>query len=161
MLKKILLLSFIVSSLAFSQPVKNLKVKSIDGSSIKIKDKYEQGAVMINFWALWCEPCRAEMRHLNELYNKYKEKGFTLIGINQDSPKSVAKVKSYISSQKIDFPVAIDPNFEIFNRMNGQVLPYSLLIDRNGKIVYRQTGYVPGDEKKMDAAISKSLDAGE
>ena len=116
---------------------------------------------MINFWALWCEPCRAEMRHLNELYNKYKEKGFTLIGINQDSPKSVAKVRSYISSQKIDFPVAIDPNFEIFNRMNGQVLPYSLLIDRNGKIVYRQTGYVPGDEKKMDDAISKSLDAGE
>ena len=154
------MLLLFVCTLSSAQSVENLKVNLIDNSTISLKDSFAKGAVMINFWALWCEPCRAEMRHLNDLYNRYKEKGFTLIGINQDSPKSVAKVKSYISSQKIDFPIALDPNFEVFNRMNGQVLPYSLLIDRNGKIVYRQTGYVPGDEKKMEAEILQTLESG-
>ena len=125
--------------------------------NINLKSEYEKGAVLINFWALWCEPCREEMRYLNELYKKYKNDGFTIIGINQDSPKSVAKVKSYVASQGIDYPIALDPNFEIFNQMSVQVLPYSLLIDKTGQVIYRQTGYIPGDEIKLEREITKAL----
>jgi cytochrome c biogenesis protein CcmG/thiol:disulfide interchange protein DsbE len=159
MSKKIGLLILLFCSSALAQQI-DLNLKAIDGSSINVKESAATGAILLNFWALWCEPCRAEMRYLNDLYNKYKEKGFTIVGINQDSPKSVAKVRSYISAHKINFPIVLDPNFEIFNSMNGQVLPYSLLIDKNGKIVYRQTGYVPGDEKKIEAEISQTLKSG-
>ena len=159
MSKKIGLLILLFCSSALAQQI-DLNLKAIGGSSIDVKESAATGAILLNFWALWCEPCRAEMRYLNDLYNKYKEKGFTIVGINQDSPKSVAKVRSYISAHKINFPIVLDPNFEIFNSMNGQVLPYSLLIDKNGKIVYRQTGYVPGDEKKIEAEISQTLKSG-
>ena len=160
MLKKIGLMIVVFCSVITAQQI-DLNIKAINGSSIDVKESAAKGAVLINFWALWCEPCRAEMRHLNDIYNKYKDNGFTIVGINQDSPKSVAKVRSYISAHKIDFPIALDPNFEIFNSMNGQVLPYSLLVDKNGNIVYRQTGYVPGDEKKLENEVSKIIKAGQ
>lgn len=140
-----------------AQSLSEIKVQSIKNETLHLKELYGQGALLINFWALWCQPCKSELPHLNKLYEKYKESGFTIIGINQDTPKSVSKVKSFIASQRIDFPIALDSNYEIFNKFNGQVLPYSLLIDKNGDIVYRHTGYVPGDENKLEKEIINLL----
>jgi cytochrome c biogenesis protein CcmG/thiol:disulfide interchange protein DsbE len=130
---------------------------TIDNKNIQISELYKEGPVLINFWALWCEPCKVEMRSLKLLYDKYKDKGFTILGINQDSPKSVSKVRSYISSQKIKFPVAIDPNGQLLQKFNGQSIPYSLLINEEGKIVYKNVGYLPGDEIKLEKEIQKLL----
>lgn len=140
-----------------AQSLSEIKVLSIKNETLHLKELYGQGALLINFWALWCQPCKSELPHLNKLYEKYKESGFTIIGINQDTPKSVSKVKSFIASQRIDFPIALDSNFDIFNKFNGQVLPYSLLIDRSGSIVYRHTGYVPGDENELEKEIINLL----
>ena len=128
---------------------------TIDNKNIQISELYKEGPVLINFWALWCEPCKVEMRSLKLLYDK--DKGFTILGINQDSPKSVSKVRSYISSQKIKFPVAIDPNGQLLQKFNGQSIPYSLLINEEGKIVYKNVGYLPGDEIKLEKEIQKLL----
>ena len=130
---------------------------TIDNKNIQISELYKEGPVLINFWALWCEPCKVGMRALKLLYDKYKDKGFTILGINQDSPKSVSKVRSYISSQKIKFPVAIDPNGQLLQKFNGQSIPYSLLINEEGKIVYKNVGYLPGDEIKLEKEIQKLL----
>lgn len=145
---------------AFAQDKLNLSVPTIDNKNIEVSELYKKGPVLINFWALWCEPCKVEMRQLKILYEKYKDKGFTILGINQDSPKSVSKVRSYISSQKINFPVAIDPNSQLLQKFNGQSIPYSLLINKEGEIVYKNVGYLPGDEIKLEKEIQKLL-AGE
>ena len=97
------------------------------------------------------------MRVLKKLYEKYKDKGFMILGINQDSPKSVSKVRSYISSQKINFPVALDPNNQYLQKLNGQSIPYSLLFNGEGEIVYKSVGYLPGDEIKLEKEIQKLL----
>jgi cytochrome c biogenesis protein CcmG/thiol:disulfide interchange protein DsbE len=130
---------------------------TIDNKNIQISELYKKGPVLINFWALWCEPCKVEMRSLKLLYDNYKDKGFTILGINQDSPKSVSKVRSYISSQKIKFPVAIDPNSQLLQKFNGQSIPYSLLINKEGEVVYKNVGYLPGDEIKLEKEIQKLL----
>ena len=141
----------------FAQDKIDFSVVTIDNKQIEFSELYNHGPVLVNFWALWCEPCRVEMRPLKILYEKYKDKGFTILGINQDTPRSVSKVRSYISSQRINFPVAIDPNSQLLQKFNGQAIPYSLLINKNGEIVYKNVGYLPGDEIKLEKEIQKLL----
>ena len=147
----------IISSRVPAQDKVSFSFSTIENKNIQISELYKEGPVLINFWALWCEPCKVEMRSLKLLYDKYKNKGFTILGINQDSPKSVSKVRSYISSQRINFPVAIDPNSQLLQKFNGQSIPYSLLINEEGKIVYKNVGYLPGDEIKLEKEIQKLL----
>ena len=154
---KIFFVLLFLSTGLLAQDEFNLKLKTLDSEVLDTKELYANGALLVNFWATWCQPCKAEIPYLNELYAKYKNNGLRIVGINQDSQKSVAKVKSFVSAQKIEFPIVLDTNFEIFNKVNGQVIPYSLLINKQGKIIYRHTGYNPGDEKKLEEEILKIL----
>jgi thiol-disulfide isomerase/thioredoxin len=151
----ILIVSFSISA----QDKVNFTVSTIDNNKIELSKLYTKGPLLVNFWALWCEPCKVEMRVLKNLYKKYKDEGFTILGINQDSPKSVSKVRSYISSQRINFPVALDPNSQYLQRLNGRSIPYSLLFNRAGEIVYKSVGYLPGDEVELEKEIQKLLSA--
>jgi cytochrome c biogenesis protein CcmG/thiol:disulfide interchange protein DsbE len=140
-----------------AQDKTDFSIRTTNNNEIKLSELYNKGPVLVNFWALWCEPCKAEMKVLKNLYKKYQDKGFTILGINQDSPKSVSKVRAYISSQKINFPTALDPNNQYLQKFNGQSIPYSLLINKNGEIVYKSVGYLPGDEVKLENQIQKLL----
>ncbi|MFZ0455384.1 MAG: TlpA disulfide reductase family protein [Ignavibacteriaceae bacterium] len=140
-----------------AQTKTNFTITTLKNKKVELDKLYSKGPVLISFWALWCEPCKEEMRHLNQIYKKYKDNGFTILGINQDSPKSVSKVRAYIASHKIDFPIALDPDFQYLQKMNGQSIPYSLLFDTNGNIVYKNIGYLPGDEIKLENEIRKLL----
>ena len=94
---------------------------------------------------------------MNQIYKRYKDRGFTILGINQDSPKSVSKVRAYVASHNIDFLIALDPDFQYLQKMNGQSIPYSILFDTSGNIVYKNVGYLPGDEIKLEAKIMKLI----
>lgn len=156
-------IAFIIAIVSISlsaQNKVNFTVSTVDNNKIELSELYIKGPLLVNFWALWCEPCKVEMRVLKNLYKKYKDKGFSILGINQDSPKSVSKVRSYISSQGISFPVALDPNNQYLQKLNGQSIPYSLLFNEEGEIVYKSIGYLPGDEIRLEKEIQKLLSAG-
>ena len=148
-----LLLSLLIFANLPAQTKINFAISTVTGEKIELDQLYSKGPLMVTFWALWCEPCKEEMRHLNQIYKKYKEQGFTILGINQDSPKSVSKVRAYVASHNINFPVALDPDFQYLQKMNGQSIPYSILFDTKGKIVYKNVGYLPGDEIKLEEKI--------
>jgi cytochrome c biogenesis protein CcmG/thiol:disulfide interchange protein DsbE len=155
----ILFLIIIAAFPFYAQNKVDFTVSTVDNREIELSEFYTKGPLLVSFWALWCEPCKVEMRVLKTLYKKYKDKGFTILGINQDSPKSVSKVRSYISSQKINFPIALDPNGQYLQKLNGQSIPYSLLFNKEGEIVYKNVGYLPGDEVKLEKEIQKLLSA--
>ena len=152
---------FILTFLLFvnlpAQTKINFSISTIKNKKTELDKLYSKGPVLVSFWALWCEPCKEEMRHLNQIYKRYKDRGFTILGINQDSPKSVSKVRAYVASHNIDFPIALDPDFQYLQKMNGQSIPYSILFDTSGNIVYKNVGYLPGDEIKLEAKIKKLI----
>ena len=131
--------------------------ETINNEEIVFSEIHKKGPTLVNFWALWCKPCRSEMRHLEAIYEKYKDNGFTILGINQDSPRSVAKVKAFVSSHNINFPIVTDPNQEIFQQFNGQSIPLNVLYNQNGEVVYTHVGYLPGDEIKLEEEIKNVL----
>lgn len=155
MLKTFLILLFflIISSNISGQDNIDFSFETIENDEYKFSQLIENGPTLVSFWALWCKPCRAEMRHLETIYENYKEMGLTILGINQDTPRSLAKVKSYISTHNITFPIALDPNTEIFQQFNGQSIPLSILYDKEGKVVYKHVGYLPGDEIELEERI--------
>ena len=130
---------------------------NLEGESKTLESFLRKGPVYISFWALWCEPCKSEMKALQSLQDKFAEQGFTVLAINTDTPKSNAKVKAFVKTQRFTFPVLLDPNSQVFSQLNGKALPYSLLLHRSGKIVKVRTGYLPGDEKDIEQDVVKLL----
>jgi thiol-disulfide isomerase/thioredoxin len=138
---------------AQSSSLAKVRLEQLDGSTSKLSDFLSKGPVYISFWALWCEPCKLELRALKSFAKEHAAEPFTILAVNQDSPKSLAKVKAYVRSQGYPFPVILDPNTQILQAFNGQNLPFSVLIDRSGKIVSTRTGYLAGDEKEITKEI--------
>ena len=145
------------TSILYGQNNIDFTAETISGDEISFTEINEKGPTLITFWALWCKPCRAELKHLEKIYKKYFSKGFSILAINQDTPRSVAKVKSYVSSHKLSFPVITDLNQELFQMFNGQSIPLSILYDKNGKLISRHIGYLPGDELKLEKEIKTLL----
>jgi cytochrome c biogenesis protein CcmG, thiol:disulfide interchange protein DsbE len=128
----------------------DFSLEDLDGNTVTLTSLLEKGPVMISFWALWCIPCKEEMKIMSEIYNKYKDSGFVYVAMNQDTPKSSAKVKSYIESKEYKFIVLLDSDAHVFENFGGQNLPYSVLMNKKGDVVKTYTGYVPGDESKIE-----------
>ena len=146
-----------ITALAQSAATTNIVLDELDGSTSTLSEYLQKGPVLVSFWALWCAPCLQELRALKGVAERNKEEAFTILAVNQDSPKSIAKVKAYVSSQGYAFPVILDPNAQILQAFNGRVLPFSVLLDTNGRLVRTRTGYLPGDEKEIEQEILKAV----
>jgi len=159
MKRLLIFLSFILITNLYSQPklIPDFKLETISGEKISLYELLKSGPVYINFWAMWCVPCRAELKAVQQIYDEFKFRGVNVISINIDSPRSTSKVKSFIAGQKYTFPVLLDPNQEVFKKLNGYNLPYSLLIDRDGKLVKVRNSYLPGDDKEIKKDIETLL----
>lgn len=130
-------------------------IKDLDGRVIKREELLNRGPVLIDFWALWCAPCLKAMPHLDELQSQYSDRGLTVLLVNIDSETSRSKVRRLIKTRRYRSKVALDPAKQFFRRLNGMSLPYTLLIARDGRITYRHTGFVPGDEDHLAVEVAK------
>lgn len=154
---KFLFLSFSVT-LSFSQNIdKNIILNPLMGKKIKLENYLSNGPVLINFWATWCAPCIKEMPYLDQFEKRYKDKGFSVLAVSVDNQKSLSQVRSFIKTKKFSFDIFLDPNMQIFKKLSGNLMPTNVLIDKNGKVVWRHYGYLPGDEKKMEEQILNVL----
>jgi len=142
--------------LTYSQTY-DFDLNDLDGNSVKLSEMLQKGPVLVQFWALWCIPCKEEMRHLGELYGKYKDSGFVYLAVNEDSPKSSAKVKSYIESKGYKFTVLMDGDGKVFEQSGGQNLPYSVFFNKKGEVLKVYSSYAAGDEIKLEEDIKQAI----
>ena len=122
------------------------------------REKGEKGVTIISFWAMWCEPCKQEMKALVPIYEKLADKNVHYIAINLDTPRSLAKVKSYVNAQRFPYIILLDPNSEIFNKLNGQSMPYSLIVKNTGSLIEKRVGFLAGDEQEIEQIVVKGLE---
>lgn len=127
----------------------------IDGKPFNVASE-KGNVVFLNVWATWCGPCRFETPELQALQNQYAASGLKVIGVSVDEGDSGA-VKTFVTEQKITYAIAVDPEGRIANLVQTTVLPTSLLIDRNGKIVWRQIGAIMPNDAKLKAAVEKAV----
>jgi len=150
----------------FAQNLKNDKIlksqnfilENLEGDFIELDQELGEGPVILSFWATWCKPCKEELKEYNKIYNKYVDAGLKLYAISIDNEKSVAKVKPYIKTNGFNFQVLFDSNSEIARLYYAQMVPYSLILDKKGNIVYSHLGYKKGDELKVENIVSELLD---
>jgi cytochrome c biogenesis protein CcmG/thiol:disulfide interchange protein DsbE len=127
----------------------------LDGKPLNLAS--EKGKVIfLNVWATWCGPCRFETPELQALQNQYAANGLKVIGVSVDEGETAA-VKTFVAEQKITYAIAVDPEGRIANLLQTTVLPTSLLLDRNGKIVWRQIGAIMPNDTKLKAAVEKAV----
>ncbi len=121
----------------------------------KIKE-FEGKAVLVNFFATWCPPCKAEIPHLNNLRKKYNE-NFEIVGVLLEQNKKNDELQNFINEFKIEYPVTnSDKNYELAKVLGGvQSIPTMFMVDKNGKIIQKYVGIVPEEMLEMD--IKKAI----
>jgi len=113
--------------------------------------KLQGQVVYVDFWASWCAPCRKSFPWMNQMQQRYGNKGFKIIAVNVDSEQELAK--KFLAEHQASFTVAFDPQGEAASAFNVKGMPNSYLIDRNGRIHSSHIGFREKDAAAMEAEI--------
>ena len=137
------------------QAAPDFNLKTLDGGTAQLSS-LKGKVVLVDFWATWCPPCRAEIPHFKELYTQYKGKGFEVIGLALDE-QGEAAVAPFAKENGINYPLAIADNR--LTQAYGGILgiPTTFLIDKQGKIAKKFTGYQDQAvfEKEIQALLAE------
>ncbi len=95
--------------------------------------------ILLNFWATWCVPCRAEMPSMEKLWQKYRHKGFAIVAVSVDRGNSDA-VRRFVDEHRLTFTVLLDPDGEVRNSYEVNAFPTSYLIGKDGKFLGKIIG---------------------
>lgn len=152
------LIIFLTSYAQSPQTLPDLVLKDVNGKNKNISDYSKSGKVtVISFWATWCTPCKKELTNINDnLLETWREKyNVTLVAVSIDNAKNVLKVKPYVDGQAWDFDVLLDVNEDLKRALNVNNVPYTILLDKKGNIVWKHEGYVEGNEYILDEQVRK------
>ena len=114
-----------------------LTLQTLDGETITLSDLHGQ-AVLINFWASWCPPCRNEMPAIQQVYEEYRDEGFIVLAVN--SQEQDAGVAAFAEPLGLTFPILIDRDGSVFDDYQVAALPTTFFVDRAGVIRGVTTG---------------------
>jgi peroxiredoxin len=119
------------------EPIGDFELLDLDGKPVKLSD-YAGKTVLINAWATWCPPCRAEMPALEAYYQQYQQSDFVVLAVNAGEPQSLAA--DFINAYKYTFPVVLDPEAQTLTKMGVSGFPTSILVDQDGIVNYIHVG---------------------
>jgi thiol-disulfide isomerase/thioredoxin len=141
-----------------AQELPSTQIKDLNTSKkVAFSDVVEKGKVtVISFWATWCIPCKKEIKNIAKVLPDWKkEADFNFISISIDESRAEGIARTYAISQGWNFPYYIDINADLKRSLNFQSVPFTCIIDKTGKIVFRHTGYEEGGEAEVLAKIKE------
>ena len=147
------LLSFSISQSISAAAGDNFSLDSTDGKFSL--NKYKGKVVYIDFWASWCAPCRKSFPWMNKMHSKYEKDGLKIVAISLDTENKITA--KFLKKNPALFTVAYDPDGNVADSYNVQVMPTSYLIGRDGKLLMTHKGFRSKQKDALEAEIKKAL----
>lgn len=124
-------------------------LKDMGGKDVNLAS-FKGNVILLNFWATWCGPCKYEIPAFVELYNKYRDQGFVVLGLSVDDP--VSKLKPFAKEYKMNYPVLVGLGREDVQDAFGPLwgIPVSFFISRDGKICKKHMGFATREQFEND-----------
>lgn len=126
---------------------------SLDGSTFRVSD-HKGKVVLINAWATWCGPCRYEIPELKRLHQEYADDGLVIVGVSVDMGGAEPAVRQFVKVNAIGYPIVLDPQSRVTAMLRTTSIPTSVMLDRNGNVVWRHIGIV---SEQRDASFRDAL----
>jgi peroxiredoxin len=128
----------------------------LDGRTVRLSDLRGNKAVLLNFWATWCAPCRLEMPTMEKAYQEYRGGDLEILAVNLDAGSN-SVVKNFMSELKLSYPALLDPEMEVLRLYRQFSIPATFLIDKQGIVRHRELGYrdwtTPEARKLLEAIL--------
>lgn len=131
--------TFVIPPAVLNQPAPPLTLTDLDGNQVSLGD-FKGEVVLVNNWATWCPPCRAEMPELNEYYLKYRDQGFNILAVEAGGSRS--EVQSFVDQLGLEFTVLLDPGNLALQTFQNASLPNTYVIGRGGNLRLMWTGAI-------------------
>lgn len=151
-MKRLFLVTFLLAIVSIvSAQLPNVTLKDINGNTVNIAELRNDGKpFIIDFFATWCKPCNRELDAIAEVYDEWREEtGVKIFAVSIDVAQNVNKVKPLVDSHGWTYDVLLDPNGDLKRALGIQMIPYVLIVDGQGQIVYKHNGYTDGAEIEL------------
>lgn len=136
----------------------SLVLEDIDGRSVALSEYLVGKISVISFWATYCGPCKKKTEDLQPIYEKYADEGLMIVAISIDEPETRGQVRPFIKQRGISYPAFIDTECQAIDLLNPRrTLPFTVIIDQQGKVAWSHEGWVPGDERLLEEAARSIL----
>ncbi|MCZ8536607.1 redoxin domain-containing protein [Paenisporosarcina quisquiliarum] len=131
----------------------DFELTTLDGKKVKLSD-YQGKKVILNFWATWCPPCKAEMPHMQNYYEDFAEQeNVEILAVNLTSGDSADKVDDFVRDYGLTFPIPMDVEGAVGQTFEAITIPTSYMIDTKGRIQNKIVG--PMDDQMIEDFVSK------
>ncbi|MBO4441239.1 TlpA family protein disulfide reductase [bacterium] len=136
-----------------------LDLERVDGGNFSFEEIRGKKHLVIAFWATWCDPCKAELKALAQIYPEFSDK-VEFIGVSTDTEDLIDKVNEFAVSAALPFPVLIDPAGNVVSSLipGSDSVPYMIVVSKDGEIVSKHSGYTPGDENRLGEELKKLIE---
>ena len=152
-MKRLIIFCFVIAlaCATTSAQLPGVTLKTIDGKTVRTDTLSNGGKpFIIDFFATWCKPCNRELKAIQEVYEEWQEEtGVKLIAVSIDQGQNINKVKPLVDSYGWEYEVLLDPNSDFKRALGIQMIPYTMIVDGKGNIVYKHNGYTDGAEEEL------------
>ena len=144
----LLLVSFAASA---QERLPKVILKDIEGRTVQTDTISNNGKpIIIAFFATWCKPCNRELTSIDEVYEDWQqETGVRLVAVSIDQAQNINKVRPLVDQHGWPYEVLLDPNGDFKRALGIQMIPYVIVCDGKGNIVYKHNGYTEGAEAEL------------